>query len=268
MPPSSIPANVALIHGWGFNPSVWETLAKPLSQTCNVQCLALPGYAGETPESSTLPVLFDSIGFEETTRQLSRKIPEGALLCGWSLGGMIAIRAAIAFPSRFSGLVLIATSPCFLRKPGWDCAQPPKLLESFATAVEKNAPETLSRFNALLNQGDVHARDAMRSLARAQNPTPKTASLLRGLEWLRETDLRAEIASLEIPILLIHGEKDPLIPIEAAWWMQKHLRNARLEIIPGAAHAPFVEHSATIARWIDNDTHAFKLSQETHPRVV
>jgi pimeloyl-[acyl-carrier protein] methyl ester esterase len=265
MPPASIPAKLALIHGWGFNPSVWDALVQPLSQAFSVQCLALPGYAGESPESSKLPA---SAGFEATARRLACDVPEGALLCGWSLGGLIALEAAHAFPSRFSGLVLIGTSPCFLRKTDWNAAQPPELLESFAAAVEKDAPEALSRFNALLNRGDAQARDAMRVLARAQKPRPQTASLLQGLEWLREVDLRGKIASIGLPVLLIHGEKDPLMPVEAARWMQERLPDARLEIFPGAAHAPFARHPEAVARRIGDKAHAFRFRQTARPRVL
>jgi pimeloyl-ACP methyl ester carboxylesterase len=201
MPPSSIPAKLALIHGWGFNPSVWEALVRPLSQLCEVQSLALPGYAPESPECSVLP---DSAGFEETARHLARNVPEGALLCAWSLGALIALQAALAFPSRFSGLVLIGTSPCFFK----------------------------------------------------------------GLEWLRETDLREKIASIEIPVLLIHGEKAPLMPLEAARWMQKRFPDARLEILPGAAHAPFLRHPEAVARRIGDEAHAFQLRQTARPRVL
>ncbi|MDR1275614.1 MAG: alpha/beta fold hydrolase [Candidatus Accumulibacter sp.] len=262
MPLSSIPANVALIPGWGFTPLVWEALAGALAQTYKVQRLSLPGCGSEASEasnSSTPSGRPASVDFEETARRLAREVPEGSILCGWSLGGMIALQAALDFPRRFSGLVLIGTSPCFLQKPGWGCAQAPELLESFADAVKTDAPGTLQRFNALLNQGDAHAREATRALAPALLPAPDTASLLRGLEWLRCVDLRARVASIEIPVRLVHGDKDPLMPVEAARRMKAQLPDARLEILPGAAHAPFVHHPETVARWICD--HSFSSSQ-------
>ncbi|MDR1162477.1 MAG: alpha/beta fold hydrolase [Candidatus Accumulibacter sp.] len=266
MPLSSIPANVVLIPGWGFTPLVWDSLARSLAQTYEVRCPALPGCAAETSETSETPGVSrasDSstpgsqpapVDFEDFARRLALEVPEGALLCGWSLGGMIALQAALDFPRRFSGLVLISASPCFLQKPDWGCAQAPELLESFADATAKDAPGTLQRFNALLNQGDARAREATRTLSRALPPAPDTASLLRGLEWLRRVDLRARVASIEIPVRLIHGDKDPLMPLEAARWMKAQLPNARLEILPGAAHAPFANHPETVARWMLDDS--------------
>ena len=255
--------DVVLIHGWGFGQTIWTSLAEALSKTFRVRLAALPGYAPAKP----VPANFD-----ETVRRLADETPEDAILCGWSLGGLIALRAAIRFPQRFGGLVLIGTTPRFTRRTDWAHAQPPELLQSFAESV-KNAPlATLQRFNALLNRGDARARNALRALSSALTSIPNATSLLQGLEWLNDVDLRPEIASIEIPVRLVHGDKDSLIPLQAAQWMETHLRNARLETIFGAAHAPFINDPESVVRQIaelSDSVHASSSARETaRPRVV
>ena len=44
---------------------------------------------------------------------------------------------------------------------------------------------------------------------------PDTATLMTGLDWLRNVDLRGEVAAIALPALLLHGEHDPLMPLAA-----------------------------------------------------
>jgi len=52
------------------------------------------------------------------------------------------------------------------------------------------------------------------------------------------------------PVLLIHGDTDRIIPLEASTWYAKHLPNARLEVIANAGHWLLIEHSDTFARLV------------------
>ncbi|MDR2508001.1 MAG: alpha/beta fold hydrolase [Candidatus Accumulibacter sp.] len=255
--------DVVLIHGWGFDQTIWTPLADSLSKMFTIRLAALPGYAPAKPAST---------GFDETARRLADETPEGAILCGWSLGGLIALRAAIRFPRRFGGLVLIGTTPRFTCGTGWAHAQPLELLESFTESVKNDPAGTLQRFNALLNRGDTRARNALRALSSTLTSIPDATSLFQGLEWLRDVDLRPEIASIEIPVRLIHGDKDPLMPLQAAQWMEANLRNARLKTVFGAAHAPFINDPESVVHQIaelSNSLHASSSDCETaRPRVV
>ena len=69
---------------------------------------------------------------------------------------------------------------------------------------------------------------------------PSIGTLLRGLAWLRDTDLRARLATLDLPCLLLHGAHDGLVPLAAAQALADALPHARLAVLPGAAHAPFL----------------------------
>ncbi len=42
-----------------------------------------------------------------------------ALWLGWSLGGLVALRAALDYPANVRGLVMIASSPRFVSAPDW-----------------------------------------------------------------------------------------------------------------------------------------------------
>jgi pimeloyl-[acyl-carrier protein] methyl ester esterase len=199
-----------------------------------------------------------SNSFVEAAAGLAEALPAGAYLCGWSLGAMLALQAAALAPRRLAGLILVGGTPSFTQRAGWPHGQPPSLLDSFGNAVRSDAAGTLQRFVALLNQGDAQARALSRAMSRqlAAARLPVTATLLTGLGWLRDVDLRQRVAAIAVPTLLVHGENDPLMPLAAARWLHEQLPESRLQVISGAAHAPFLNDPEGFARRLGDHCHA------------
>ena len=235
--------DLALIHGWGLGSAAWEPILNTLTQRCRVHLIDLPGYAGQPASNAD---------FTQTAQALIDSLPDGATLCGWSLGGMLALQAALLAPQKIARLILVGSTPSFMQRDDWLTAQAPDLLDTFSNAIAQNAATTLQRFIALLNQGDAQARPISRALASRTlgGELPDTTTLTRGLGWLRNIDLRAQVPSIAQPTLLIHGERDPLMPLAAAHWLRESLPQARLATFANAAHAPFLtdpERFSTLA---------------------
>lgn len=241
--------DLVLIHGWGLHRGVWSPCLDALREVADVRLADLPGY-GDTPDSGQ--------SFVEAAQSLADALPAHATLCGWSLGALLAMQAALLAPERVAGLVLVGATPCFTRHDDWADAQPAALLNDFAAAVANDGRTTLQRFVALFNQGDAQARAIGRRLARTlkETPLPDAASLLAGLAWLRDVDLRAEVANVRTPTLLIHGERDPLMPLGAARWLAQTLPQARLETFADAAHAPFLHDPERFTALVGDFCHA------------
>jgi pimeloyl-[acyl-carrier protein] methyl ester esterase len=258
--------DLALIHGWGLGSAAWAPVIDALAQRCRVHLIDLPGYGRPEGRMNKQPshahcqqpheqsllegthartpsgAPCSTPDFIQTSTALIDCLPDGCILCGWSLGGMLALQAALLAPQRFKGLILTGSTPGFTQRADWPHAQQPALLDTFSKAISENAATTLQRFIALLNQGDaqarLHSREMLKQLL--ANELPATEYLLDGLGWLRNVDLRAQIPSISTPALLIHGEHDRLMPLAAAHWLEDQLPQARLEIFPNAAHAPFL----------------------------
>lgn len=240
---------LALIHGWGLGSSVWQPLLESLSASCRVHLVDLPGYGHAAGNPGD---------FAQAALNLIEALPETVTLCGWSLGALLAMRAALLAPQRVAGLVLVGATPCFAQRADWREAQAPALLDSFSASVEQQPAQTLQRFVALLSQGDRHARPITRALLaslRAQ-PMADAHSLQRGLGWLREVDLRSLLPSLGTRSLLIHGDRDSLIPCKVSSFLSQTLPNARLEVFAGAAHAPFLSDPDRFANLVSEFCHA------------
>ena len=74
---------LVLIHGWGLGPAAWDAARPALEARFNVTSLALPGYGDAAPEP---------VSFIETASRFAARIPDGAYVCGWSLGAMLALQ--------------------------------------------------------------------------------------------------------------------------------------------------------------------------------
>lgn len=273
--------NLVLIHGWGLGHTAWQPLLPVLTQRFRVQLFTCPGYGmpehgmdrqppdayvGEAHEQTAFkPALcrtpvdgFSSASsatmpsFIQTAQMLARSLPDDCILCGWSLGSLLALQTASMAPQRIRKLILVGGTPSFTQRTDWPHAQPSALLDTFINAVTQDAAGTLQRFIALLNQGDTQARLIGRAMVKQllAAQLPATATLLTGLGWLRDVDLRERIASITIPTLLIHGENDQLMPLLAAQWLNEKLSDSRLDVFPGAAHAPFLNDPERFAKLI------------------
>lgn len=67
-------------------------------------------------------------------------------------------------------------------------------------------------------------------------------ALRAGLALLGQADLRAQVASINVPVALIHGSDDQIVPIGAAQHLAARLPHATLIAIEGGGHAPFLSH--------------------------
>lgn len=222
------------LHGWGLHRGIWaDTLA-----ALPGRAPALPGYAGDAaPVAATAETQADCLA------GALADAPHGPVnLVGWSMGGLIALALAARHPQQVARLVLVSSTPAFVRRPDWPHGLPAPVLAEFAAGLARDPNATLLRFLALQAHGEPQPRVVLAQLRRillAQGE-PTAATLEAGLTLLRHTDLRALVASVTCPSLVLHGARDALCPLPAGAWLARHLPHGRLLCHPTAAHAPFL----------------------------
>ena len=235
-------ADLVLIHGWGMHGGVWQPLLRHLSPHFRLHAVDLPGMGFSRP--------LEHGQLQAYAEQLATVIPADADICGWSLGGLIAMRLAVLRPELVRRLVLVGATPCFTNRaesPTWSDGVDEQVFRQFASQVAQDYQSTLIKFLTLQCMGADNARGTVKQLREsfAARPVPTMESLQRTLRLLLENDLRGEIDHLHTPTLLIHGDRDRLAPVEAARWLAQHLPAGSLRVIAGAAHAPFLSHPAS-----------------------
>jgi pimeloyl-[acyl-carrier protein] methyl ester esterase len=236
---------LVLLHGWGMNSAVWERITKRLSANYRLFLVDLPGMGQSRPIT---PYHLHSMA--ET---IAEEIPGVSSILGWSLGGLVAQRIALNQPDRVEKLILVGNNPCFVSKPDWPHGIEARHFQQFNERFEKDFQTTLLNFLTLQCMHAKDARSTVRQLriAFAAKPTPTQESLNLALDILLQTDIREEVSRLYHPTLIIHGDRDTLAPVSAAHWLAMHLQRAKLRVIAGAAHAPFLSHADAFCEAVD-----------------
>ncbi|NTV10291.1 MAG: pimeloyl-ACP methyl ester esterase BioH [Zoogloea sp.] len=240
---------LVLLHGWGLSSKVWSPLRDALSA-------GVPLYAPDLPGHGDAARL-DCAVLEDWTDALAAHLPEKSVVCGWSLGSMLALDLAARYPSRVAKLVLIGATPRFVSGDDWPCGLAPETVDAFRSDFSSDPGDTQRRFVALQAVGDVHRRKLTGILATSlTSPMPvHQPGLAAGLQILAEADLRPRLPSIAQPVRILHGAKDALMPLKAAEWLADALPDGRLTTFLDAGHAPFITRAVDCAALIEAFMH-------------
>lgn len=243
--------HLVLLHGWGLNAQVWDCITPELSTQFTLHLVDLPGYGRSTG--------FPAMTLNEMAETVLEKAPERAIWLGWSLGGLVASQVALTAPTRVSGLVTVASSPCFSEQESWAGIKP-DILAGFQQQLSEDFQRTVERFLALQTLGTQTARQDARQLKNAvlSLPMPTQEVLNGGLEILKTVDLRDALAGLEMPFLRLYGRLDGLVPRKIVAPLDALWPQSQSVIFGKAAHAPFISHphdfSAAVRSFSDSVT--------------
>lgn len=241
--------DLVLLHGWGMHGGVWDGVRDELGRRFRVHVADLPGY-GESGVCAPYAL-------ENIADALAAALPPRVMVCGWSLGGQVALTWALRRPEQVGRLALVGATPSFVRREDWPHGIEPQVLRDFGASLELDYQGTLLRFLSLQARCGEAAREVMKrlrgSLFARGRPAPET--LRAGLDILLDSDLRDRVAEVGAPTLALHGAHDTLAPEGAARWLARHLPQAQLEIVPGCAHAPFLSHPQAFLRAVTDFFH-------------
>ncbi|HWI12842.1 MAG TPA: alpha/beta fold hydrolase, partial [Burkholderiales bacterium] len=227
--------DVVLLNGWGMTKAAWQPLLADLPCDWTTHALDLHelGVSG-------------SAGLGDFVRAAAARAPECCDVIAWSLGAQIALRWAHDRPGQLGRLALLAATPCFVGSADWPHGMDAAVFDDFATGVRNDAAGALARFALLQAKGDVDAGAVARTLRAALCRDAGALNALQaGLECLRRTDLRMQVAPVSQATLLLHGANDGLVPVAAGAWLRGVLPAGGMKVFSGAAHAPHVSAPKT-----------------------
>ena len=241
---------LVMLHGWGMHSGVWSEFAQLLAQHHRVTLIDLPGHGRSSTFNGPYTLAM-------VAQAVLGHAPPRAHWLGWSLGGLIAQHIAHHSPERVAKLVLLASSPQFLRSTDWPHAMDAEVLAQFAAELQRDYRSTLLRFLALEVQGSAAARDELRALRERifAHGEPQGTALAGGLNILRDSNLRAQFSTLLQPVLLLLGAQDRLVPAEVVRDVASLLPRVVHAVIAGAGHAPFLSQPALCAQHVAEFLH-------------
>ena len=229
-------APLVLLHGWGMNLRVFDGLRAALVAQYRVTAIDLPGHGRSAWTADASP--------QQQLAELAAILPHGATLVGWSLGGQLALQLAGDPALAVRSLVLIATSPRFVRAVDWPHGLSAETLRQFATQLEVDAASSIADFLELQVRGSLDAATVHSTLHSSlqQHGAADAQALSAGLALLEHNDLRELARRIDVPALVIAGQNDRVTPPQAAQALAQLMPQAQLLQLKRAGHAPFLSH--------------------------
>jgi 2-succinyl-6-hydroxy-2,4-cyclohexadiene-1-carboxylate synthase len=228
-----------LLHGFSGTHRAWDAVLERLP--AERYRPLVPDLCGHGSRAARRPVSFDAC-----VADLAQHAPARFVLCGYSLGGRVALNLALAHPDRVSRLVLVASTAGI--EDGREREARRRDDEALAEQLEREPFEQfIERWRAqpLFADEPPAAREA--ALADQRRTEPQAlAAVLRGLGTGVMTPLWDRLGELRMPARILAGERDAKFTALGRR-LADALPRGTLTIVPGAGHALLHEAPAAVA---------------------
>ena len=246
---------VVLVHGLGAFAESWRHTLAALAARATVLALDLPGFgASAKPRThyrlgyfaGALNGFLDALGIRQ------------ASLVGHSLGAAISLTYALTHPSRVERLALVAgVVPGFSYRPSWIyrliavpglgealslCGSAGLYKAALARCFHRPVREELDFF--------VDHQYAARTTAEGRRAYLATLRHVRTDFEAHGPDYRRAIATLDLPVLLIHGRQDRVVPPVHCAEVAEAFGHAAVRWVDECGHFPQIEHAQTVNGWL------------------
>jgi pimeloyl-ACP methyl ester carboxylesterase len=246
---------VVLVHGLGGFAESWRHNIPSLAARATVYAVDLPGSgrSGKPPAhyslgffARALHAFLDAVGVTHVS------------LVGHSLGAAVAVTYALTRPARVERLALLSgCSPGFSWRPGWRarliaipglgealslCGCAPLYRAAIAKCFHAAAADEVAFL--------VGWEYALRTNAAARAAWLTTVRSLSTDFVQRRPDYRRAIATLDLPVLLVHGREDPAVPAAHCAEMAEGFARASVRWLDACGHFPHIEHAQVVNGWL------------------
>jgi pimeloyl-ACP methyl ester carboxylesterase len=224
------------IGGWIGS---WELWSQPFSLlSANWHTIA---YDHRGSGATIAPI--ESISFNQLVDDIFSVLDAyqvaSTVLAAESAGAATALAAALKHPQRIAGLIIV---------DGYYFGATSSEHDPFLAGLKSNYSATLDAFvQACVPEADCEPikRWGRQILDRA---APEAAVAL--YRALNPIDLRSQVSGITQPTLILHGDADRLVPLEAARWLAQNLPHAQLVVLNGAGHVPTMTRPSEVAQEI------------------
>ena len=219
---------VVLLHGFANDHTLWQPQFDALAARYRVIAPDLRGFGGSGGTDGSA-VAMDRYA-DDVALLLDHLGVDSAVVGGISLGGYVALAFALRHPRRTRGLVL-ANTRAGADPPDWAAFRE----EMVRTVLARGAEAVVESFGDKPFRPDCaeQVKERVRRVIRRQSAT----GLVSGTRGMAQRpDRTAQLASITVPTLVIHGTADQYIPVAEAEVMHRAIAGSRYACLAGAGH--------------------------------
>lgn len=252
-------APVLFIHGFPLSSQLWNQQVQDLNKSGHILALDLRGH-GKTIYSGQ-PVSIDQLAEDCALFLENIGIKEKVIVCGLSMGGYVTFSIYRLIKEKIAGLILTAT-----RSDG-DSPQARKNRENTILTVESQGTEPfftsmLSKLLSPKNQNNLSITSLAREII--WNSCDRQTVINDQISLMNRRDSTPLLPDIDVPVLIIHGLDDQIVPIAEAQKMHEMIPGANMQIIAGAGHLPNLEQPEVFNMVVRNFIKSIKSKEKAH----
>lgn len=248
-------APLVLLHGFPLDRTFWSPMLPFLREHFDCIVPDLRGF-GQSP-AIALGYSLDDMAADVAALLHALEIP-AAFLAGHSMGGYIALAFARRFGEKLRGLGLLGTQAA---------PDTPERRQIRYETIEQVRREGVTPVLGMAEKltAAAHHAPTLREIIARQNPT----AVMGALQAMAERpDSLSTLAALSVPVVIVHGLQDSLVPVERAREMQAACPHAVLLELPGVGHSPPYEAPEQTARALESLPGASERRMEARKKVM
>lgn len=231
---------LVLLHGWSGNLRCWGAAADLLAQRFRVIALDLRGHGySDAPETG-----YDdpkNWAADVATVLAGERITSGALLLGWSYGGIVLTDYLATYGTAAIAGAIYTGAQAGIGKGVPGATPGPAMQNAIPDVFEERAARAMQGFaafgNANTGKGPDKGGDAQRLFGGSLATLPRVRKAL----FYRTVDNAETLAKLDVPVFVMHGTADPVVPVESGRYIAETVPDARASYWEEAQHGLFIE---------------------------
>jgi pimeloyl-ACP methyl ester carboxylesterase len=224
---------IYILHGWTYSLDNWKNFSVLLEKSgFEPVFLRIPGLTGESDQVWDIQKYSDWLGKE------LEKINGKVVLLGHSNGGRIAAFFAAMHPEKIQQLILIDAAGIYHKE--------------LSLQIKRFVFNAISKIGKKLTNSEA-LKNLLYYLAGERDYQKAPPNMKLSMVSLTHHDLTPFLQKINVPTIIIWGEKDKITPISDAVLMNKLIKKSKLETITDARHSPFFTHPSEVVRIIKHD---------------
>jgi 3-oxoadipate enol-lactonase len=228
---------LVLLHAFPIGANLWEPQMRSIPAGWRLITPDLRGFGGST-ELDSLSALSMADYADDVADLLEELAIKRAVIGGCSMGGYATLALYQARPELFQAMV-IANS-----RAGADSPEARANRRNMLALVDREGPQGVARdmmpklIGKTTHEHNAGVEATLRRLIKQQSPVAIRSAIHR---MMHRADSTPWLPELKVPVLVITGEEDEMIPVDESRRMASAIPGATLVVIPGAGHLANLE---------------------------
>ena len=228
---------VVLAHGFGCDQHMWRHVAPHLEDDFTVVTFDHVG-AGASDLSAYDPVRHGTLqGYADDVLAILHELDlHDVVLVGHSVSAMIGVRASVAEPERFAGLVLVSPSPRYLDDVGYTGGFSEADITELLDSLDSNYLGWSSAMAPVIMGNPERPELGAELTASFCRTDPEIARRFARVTFL--SDDRAALPRVTVPTLVLQCTQDVIAPVAVGEHVRDAIPGARLVMLDATGHCP------------------------------